>query len=146
MWKWLAGGAAVLLIGGGVAALAVSGRDTGLPDPPPAVAASAEPMLPAPSASPADREARRLARLDRNDDGTVSRPEYMASRYKAFDRLDTDHDGALSFAEYAVRTEAKFTKADGDHDGRLDPTELATTAPKPRPVKRLTCLPEQAEG
>lgn len=87
--------------------------------------------LPPPAAAP-DKEARRFARSDRDDDGEVSQSEYLAQRRRNFDGLDTDGDGRLSFAEYAVKGIARFTTADADRDGRLEAAEFATTAPKAR--------------
>ena len=78
--------------------------------------------------TPAQREARRFGRYDKNHDDRVSRDEYLANRRKAFAKLDKNGDGKLSFDEYTVKTVEKFTKADRNGDGALAATEFATTA------------------
>ena len=81
-----------------------------------------------PAATSAQREARRMARYDRNKDDFISYEEYMVSRRKAFAKLDSNQDGRLSFEEYAVKTTEKFNKADSNGDQRLDAKEFAATA------------------
>jgi Ca2+-binding EF-hand superfamily protein len=67
----------------------------------------------------ADRAARMIDRLDRDDDGALSRAEvtkggrHEARRARMFDRLDTDESGTLSEAEFA---EARARMR--DHGGR----------------------------
>ena len=73
------------------------------------------------------REARRLDRYDRNNDGSVDRAEYLRDRVRAYERLDTNNDGVLSFEEYAVKTIARFDKADGNDDDLLDAEEFLAT-------------------
>lgn len=52
--------------------------------------------------------ARRFAKLDRNGDGMIDRPEIAAMLAHRFARLDTDGDGSLSAAERsAARMAAK---------------------------------------
>lgn len=87
--------------------------------------------IPAPAA-PKTREGKRLARIDRNDDGLVQQSEFLAQRRRNYDRLDKDGDGRLSFAEYAASGIEKFATADGDGNGILNPAEYAGTAPPPR--------------
>ena len=96
-------------------------------------------VAPVSSVTPADREARRFSRYDRDRNAAVSRDEYMASRHKAFARLDSDGDGRLGFAEYAVATAKKFGKADRDADGVLDADEFAVTAPRKRAAPACNC-------
>ena len=100
-----------------------------------------EPALVAPASSvtPADREARRFGRYDKDRDAAISRDEYLASRKKAFARLDTDGDGKLGFDEYAAATVKKFGKADRDGNGTLDADEFSTTAPKRRATPACSC-------
>ncbi|KAB7648813.1 EF-hand domain-containing protein [Polymorphobacter fuscus] len=98
-------------------------------------------VAPVSDVTPADREARRFARYDKNRDAEVSRDEYLASRRKAFARLDTNGDGRLAFEEYAVATVKKFGKADRDGDGNLDADEFATTAAKRRAAPACQCSP-----
>ena len=42
---------------------------------------------------------RGLDGADHNNDGAVSRAEFMAMPYRMFDRLDADGDGVISTAE-----------------------------------------------
>ena len=105
----------------------------------------AEPLVaPVSSVTPADREARRFSRYDKDRDAAVSKGEYLAARQKAFARLDSDGDGKLAFAEYAAATVKKFGKADRDADGGLDAAEFAATAPKKRAVAACNCVREAA--
>lgn len=120
-----------------------------VPVPPDVVAAvgAAEPLVaPTSSVTPADREARRFARYDRDRDAVVSRDEYLAARRKAFARLDRDGDGRLGFEEFATATARKFARADRDANGRLAAAEFAATAVKRRARAAVTeaapCGPE----
>lgn len=150
MGRWLAGGAAIVLMG--VALLAFASAEDGpvLPPPPPEtgfrVVPANVPMPEPPEATrpPQDREAKRLARYDRDKDGSVSRAEYLKSRERAFAKLDVNRDGRLDFEEYAVRTIDKFEAADGDRSGRLDAGEFATTAVKRKP--KPNCAPAREES
>ncbi len=104
--------------------------------------ASAVPLIaPVSDVTPADREAKRFSRYDKDKDGAITRDEYLANRKKAFAKLDLDHDGKLSFAEYSVKAIAKFDAADTKHDGRLTPDEFATTAVKRKPRTKAVCPP-----
>lgn len=141
MARWLAGIAAVLLLGVGTF-LALSGRaeETQIPPPPQARLASVSPgpISPIPNAPEADaknKEERRFGRADKNEDGRISLAELVEPRRKAFAKLDVNSDGKLSFEEWAVRTIDKFAEADADKSKALTPVEYATTAPKPRPKK-----------
>lgn len=96
-------------------------------------------VAPASPVTPADREARRFSRYDKDKNAAVSRDEYLASRRKAFARLDINGDGKLAFDEYAVATVKKFGKADRDGDGVLDADEFAVTAPKKRSAPVCNC-------
>jgi hypothetical protein len=87
-------------------------------------------------------EQRRMNRYDKDDDGSVSREEYLLSRRKAFAKLDTDGNGALSFDEYAAKTIDKFNKADADNNSRLSGAEFASTAQKRAQKKPADCPPE----
>ena len=113
--------------------------------PPPGPAADAPLIAPVSDVTPADREARRFARYDKDDDGSISREEYLASRRKAFARQDVDGDGKLSFEEAAGKTIARFDAADADHDHALEPAEFATTAPK-RKARTACPSPAREEG
>ena len=145
MRRWLAGGAAVVLMGGALVAFTSASGDPALPAPPadsgfrvaPAGAQTLEP--PEAEHSPQDREAKRLARYDKDKDGAVSRGEYLKSRERAFAKLDLNRDGRLDLAEYAVKTIDKFKGADGDDSGRLTAAEFAATAVKRKP--KVACPP-----
>jgi hypothetical protein len=122
------------------AALAVADAD------PDGQAADEPPPEDAPNApmSAADREARRLSRYDKDDDGAVSRGEFLANRQKDFAKADRNKDGRLDFEEFAVARATKFARADRDADGRLTATEFATTAVKRK--AKATCVCPVAEG
>jgi Ca2+-binding EF-hand superfamily protein len=110
--------------------------------PPPAADADSddEPLVaPASNVTPADREARRFRRYDKDRDARISRDEYLAARRKAFAKLDSDGDGRLGFEEYAVTTAMKFSKADRDGDGTLAAPEFAKTALKRRETPACAC-------
>jgi hypothetical protein len=145
MRRWLAGGAAVILMGGALVAFTSVDGDSGLPRPPAdggfRVAGESLPEPPAAERPPQDREAKRLARYDKDKDGAVSRTEYLKSREKAFAKLDLNRDGRLDFDEYAAKTIDKFDAADGDDSGRLTAAEFATTAVKRKP--KAACPPER---
>lgn len=101
-------------------------------------------VAPASDVTPADREAKRFRRYDKDKDGTITRDEYLAARRKAFAKLDTDHDGKLSFNEYSFKAIAKFDAADADRTGKLTPVEFATTAVKRKPRTKAVCPPGAA--
>lgn len=122
------------------AALAVADAD---PDGQPAEAT--EPLrAPRSPLSDAEREARRLARYDKDDDGVVSRTEFLANRRKSFEKADRNRDGRLDFEEYAVATATRFTRADRNADGALTAREFAATAVKRKPKAACVC-PQGAE-
>jgi Ca2+-binding EF-hand superfamily protein len=92
-------------------------------------------IAPSSNVTPAEREARRFARYDKDRDASVSRDEYLANRRKAFARLDVNGNGRLEFEEYSAATVKKFGKADRDGDGELAANEFAATAAKRRAAK-----------
>lgn len=106
-----------------------------------AASATAPLLAPVSDVTPADREAKRFSRYDKDKDGAITRDEYLANRKKSFAKLDLDHDGKLSFAEYSVKAIAKFDTADAKHDGRLTPDEFATTAVKRKLRTKAVCPP-----
>ena len=114
----------------------------GLPEPPPARAASSlfgtAAPLEAPSASAKTREERRFSRYDKNKDGKVQADEYLAARRRNFDKLDADRNGVLSFPEYAIKGIEKFNAA-GGRKGWLSPAEFVATAPPPPKRKACSC-------
>ncbi|MFZ4382680.1 MAG: hypothetical protein ACOYO0_12035 [Sandarakinorhabdus sp.] len=117
------------------AALAVPGADS---DGAPANDAPPPDAPDAPQAA-ADREAKRLARYDKDEDGNVSRAEYLVNRRKAYDKADRNHDGRLDFEEFAAATAKKFVVADRNADGRLSPREFAATAMKRKAKPACVC-------
>lgn len=135
---------ALLLAAGAIGLWLSSGQTRASPGAPAPVRAEAtatpagypaepEPLLDAPEPERAQtREEKRLARIDRNDDGAVQQAEFLAQRRRNYDKLDTNGDGRLSFAEYAASGIAKFGTADADGNGILNAAEYATTAPPPR--------------
>ncbi|MEO0438355.1 MAG: hypothetical protein AAF098_15750 [Pseudomonadota bacterium] len=69
-----------------------------------------------------------LAQADANEDGAISREEFVQARSKQFAGLDTDTSNALSEAEFAVALEGTpmrrfssraFSRADKNDDGEL---------------------------
>ena len=149
MLRWLAAAGAVVLVAAAILMFHSSRAATNLslPSAPTGseaarpVEASAVPLpVAAETVTPEDREAKRLARYDKDKDGLVSRDEYLALRHKAFAKLDTDGDGKLSFAEYSVKAVAKFDDADKDKSGKLSATEFARTAPV-RKARKVVCPP-----
>jgi EF hand len=90
-----------------------------------AATAATPPAPTEPAAAPSDR---RLTRYDKDEDGMVSRIEFLTNRQKAFTKLDVNGNGVLDFEEFAVKTATKFTTADVDGNGRLSADEFATTA------------------
>lgn len=140
------GGAAILLwqsAGDAPAAQAAAMAPAPVP-----IASAPEPVVePDMPAKPRTREEKRFARADRDDDGRITRDEYLVARRRNYDKLDSDGDGRLSFAEYAASGIDKFTGADTDGDGRLIPAEFATTAPKARKTAaRAPCPPAEPGG
>ena len=105
--------------------------------PPPSGRALA-PIPDAPSADPLNKEQKRFARADENDDGKITLAELVEPRRKPFAKLDVNGDGKLSFEEWAVKTIDKFDEADKDKSKALTPAEYATTAPKPK-AKKPAC-------
>ena len=143
MVRWLAGIAAVLLLGiGTFVALQGRAEEPSLPPAPQPRLAASVPLSPIPHAPEADaksKEEKRFARADENEDGKISLAELVEPRRKAFAKLDVNSDGKLSFGEWAVRTIDKFEGADADKSKWLTPAEYATTAPKPRPKTACSC-------
>jgi EF hand domain-containing protein len=139
MTRWVAGIAAIfLIIAGGVLALQGRAEEPSLPPAPQPRLAAAVPLSPipnAPEADPKNKEEKRFARADKNEDGRITLAELVEPRRKAFAKLDANSDGRLSFEEWAAKTIGKFEEADADDSKALTPAEYATTAPKPKPKK-----------
>lgn len=143
MIRWIAGIAAALLFVTGTV-LALNGEeDVGeLPAAPQPRLASVIPMSGIPDAPVADaknKEEKRFARADKDEDGRITMAEMVEPRRKAFAKLDVNSDGRLSFEEWSVKTIGKFEKADVNNDKALGPAEYATTAPKPKKKPACSC-------
>ncbi|HSI19608.1 MAG TPA: histidine kinase [Sphingomonas sp.] len=143
MWRYLAGGAAILLLAGAGVTLYGSRGHSGAPllaATAPAQAAGSAPLPDSvPEAGDKTREQKRFDRYDKDRNGQVTREEYLAQRRKAYAKLDANHDGVLSFDEWAVKAETKFAAADGDRSGAMNPTEFAATAVKRNARPRPKC-------
>ncbi|MGC6330097.1 EF-hand domain-containing protein [Rhizorhabdus sp. FW153] len=143
MWRYLAVGAAGLMLAGG--GLMLWRSDAAGPEiPPPAqtAAASDAPMSVPPAASEKTREEKRFGRYDKDKDGKISRNEYLASRQKAYAKLDANGDGRLSFEEWSAKTSERFAKADADRSNILTPEEFATTKVQRKSARPVPCIPE----
>ena len=154
MWRYLAGGAAALLmVALGVLIFNARARTDPMLPPQPLVAGQPSQATPAgtplpdtvPEATERTREQKRFDRYDKDRDGKVTRDEYLMQRRKAFAKLDTNHDGQLSFDEWAIKAETKFATADKDKSNSLTAAEFATTAVKRKP-KRVNCPPAQQQA
>ena len=148
MWRYLAGGVAVLLaIAAGVMLMRAPARSVSPLRAAPAVEqATADAPLPhtVPEATPRTREQKRFNRYDKDRNALITREEYLASRRKAYARLDLDKDGRLSFDEWAVKTTDKFAAADTDKSGSMTAAEFVATAPKRKAPVRVKCPPAGA--
>lgn len=144
MLRFLAGVAACFLLLTGAFLIWQSHAEQGpsLPSAPTPRAFSASMLsqepLQAPEATAKSREEKRFSRYDKNKDGKVQAPEYLAARQRNFDKLDADHNGALSFQEYAVKGIEKFNGA-GGKKGWLSPAEFVATAPPPPKHRTCSC-------
>lgn len=97
------------------------------------------PIPQAPSADPKNKEEKRFARADKDDNGRVTLAELVEPRRKPFAKLDVNGDGKLSFEEWAVKTIDKFEDADADRNKALTAAEFATTAPKRKSKPACSC-------
>src|SRR3546814_13648772 len=113
MWRMLAGGGAVLLLG--MAGLFLFGSRAAaplLPPAPPLEAIAAPAPLPskAPEASEKTREQKRFDRYDKDRDDLITRAELLAPRRNADATLATDHDRRLCSAEWCVHTSHNYSR------------------------------------
>lgn len=151
IWRYVAGGVAALATGG-AALLAFGGAARPgpvLPAAPGQAAATQEADEPAarlPEATAETREEKRFGRYDKDEDGAITRDEYLANRRKAYVRLDGNGDGRLSFDEWATKAATKFSGADRDKSGAMNAAEFATTAVKRRPARAARPCPPAEEG
>ena len=63
---------------------------------------------PAEESQMSERIQQKMLRADSNNDGEISKAEYMADAEKKFSRIDTDKDGKISKAE--MQAMAKYAK------------------------------------
>lgn len=148
MWRYLAIGAAgIMLAGGGVLLWRSDAAGPEIPAPTQVAASDADvsALSPPPAASEKTREEKRFGRYDKDKDGKITRDEYMASRRKAYAKLDANGDGRLSFDEWSAKTSERFAKADADRSNILTPAEFATTKVQRKTVRPAPCIPE-ADG
>jgi hypothetical protein len=148
MWRYLAGGTAVIaLIVAGFMLFSGKARPGPLLHAQPVsqvagMMASSDPLPDsAPAATDRTREQKRFDRYDKDRDAKITREEYLVQRYKAYVRLDVDGDGKLSFDEWAVKATTKFADADRDKSGTMTAPEFAKTAVKRKGPVRVNCPP-----
>ena len=146
MSRFLAGAAAALLLVTGIFFIwqgrAQQPEVLSAPPPQPQMLQPGQALAPiplAPSADPKNKEEKRFARADKNDDGRITLAELVEPRRKPFAKLDVDGDGKLSFEEWAVKTLDKFEDADADKSKTLTAAEFATTAPKRKAKPACAC-------
>jgi len=65
----------------------------------------------------------RFARLDANADGEISGDE-LPGRSRLVASADTNKDGKISKAEYMAQAAARFAKLDANGDGKITPDEM----------------------
>ena len=145
MWRYVAGGIAALLVmtAGTLLWSSLAGTKKLVGAPPSAANA---PLGPVDVAAPLEavektREQKRFSRYDADENGAVSREEYLLSRRKSYARLDLDGDGKLSFEEYAAKAVKKFTGADRDRTGTLTPGEFLATRVARKSGPKGNCPP-----
>ena len=146
MRRLMAGSAAtLLLVTGAIFIWQGRAEAPSMPDAPkPRLASAMAPInlarIPdAPSADPRNKEQKRFARADKDENGRITLAELVEPRRQAYARLDLDQDGKLSFEEWAVKTIDKFGDADVDKNRALTPAEYATTAPKRKAKPACAC-------
>lgn len=76
-----------------------------------------------------NRVQERFERVDRNDDGKITRDEAGLAASEMFKRLDTDGDGTVTMAEIGdgkrgKHGERRFERADADSDGKVTESEF----------------------
>ena len=145
MWRYVTGAIAALLItmAGMLLWSSLAGTKSDIGPAPPDVDAPlglADVTAPL-EASEKTREQRRFSRYDADQNGAVSRDEFLLSRRKSYARLDLDGDGKLSFEEYAVKATKKFASSDRDRTGGLTPSEFLSTRVARKSLPKGNCPP-----
>ncbi|MEM9684066.1 MAG: hypothetical protein AAF942_12430, partial [Pseudomonadota bacterium] len=64
-------------------------------------------------------------RLDKNDDGFLTRDEVPGMKDEAFDMVDADKDGKISDYEFVTSDALKFDRVDTNSDGYITADEIA---------------------
>ncbi len=145
MWRYVTGAIAALLIttAGMLLWSSLAGTKSDIGSVPSEANAALGPVdVTAPlEASEKTREQRRFSRYDADQNGAVSRDEFLLSRRKSYARLDLDGDGKLSFEEYAVKTTKKFASSDRDHTGALTQAEFLSTRVARKSLPKGSCPP-----
>ena len=62
--------------------------------------------------------------LDTNQDGTITRAEFMSQAESRFKMMDANNDGKLTEADRAAAQKMHFDKMDANKDGKLSETEI----------------------
>jgi Ca2+-binding EF-hand superfamily protein len=62
--------------------------------------------------------------LDKNDDGVISKKEFLAFHEALFNKMDTNHDGKLTQEELGGAHENMADKCDVRHDSRFDEVDI----------------------
>lgn len=90
-----------------------------------------------------DRVGYMMEKADKNNDGVISKSEFMASHEEKFTKMDANGDGNITKEEINTYKENKrkkmqdewFNKADTDGDGKLSREELEAHKMKMRDGK-----------
>ncbi len=97
---------------------------------------------------PQERPAQRAQRADADGDGRISQAEFVSRRVDRLAAVDADHDGSVTREEMqaagrarmAQRADARFTRLDANGDGSISRAEFdasreARAARSPRPAR-----------
>lgn len=64
---------------------------------------------------------------DANNDGTITRAEFMSQAEARFKMMDANNDGKLTEADRAAAQKMHFDKMDANKDGKLSMSEVKAT-------------------
>ena len=64
---------------------------------------------------------------DANNDGTITRAEFMSQAEARFKMMDANNDGKLTEADRAAAQKMHFNKMDTNKDGKLSMSEVKAT-------------------